>query len=328
VDEQLDSSGVIRDQSRSNEKPFRVSPSRQEILRDFETLIEERKLFGAARDSAILDGAEFDSKVVKKKGKGTRFLIRRVPSRAKLLRLWARFFENAISPCALFEALSAKTHEFEHRENLLLFDKDRVLYDTQIFQEEESVGELTLSFASLIDPTLGVLAFLKGPRLRVVRVEHIRLTAQRSGYASTLFQHYERLFGDLGFNQFRLNASLSIGRYYWAKEGFDFSDKSEIGKRREELRALVKERSLPVTEVEIEQLNHAYDFARFKRERRIPVYRDAEGYYSLKSDDRFREEVLLPIGKAFLLSSAPWEGYKTISAPEPTARATPAPSVS
>ena len=138
------------------------------------------------------------------------------------------------------------------------------------------------------------------------------MTAQRSGYASTLFRHYERLFRDLGFHQFRLNASLSVGKYYWAQEGFDFSDRSEVGRRKAALRALVKERSLPVREVEIGRLNHAYDFARFRRDLRIPVYRDAEGFYSLTAGDRFREEVSLPLGKAFLLSSAPWDGYKTI----------------
>ncbi len=303
---------MIRDQSRADEQPSRVSPSRQEILRDFEKLIEERKLFGAAHDPAVIDGAEFDPKVVRKKGKGTRFLLRKVPSRAKLLRLWMRLFESAISPCALFEALSARTHEFEHRENVLLFGKDWIMYDAEIFEGEEGVGELTLSFASFRDPALGVLAFLKGARLRVVRIEHIRLAARRSGYASTLFHDYERLFGELGFDQFRLSASLSVGKYYWAKEGFDFSDESEIGKRKEKLRALVKERSLPVPEIEIERLSHAHDFARFKRDVRIAVYRDAEGYYSLKADDRFREEVFLPLGKAFLLASEPWEGFKTI----------------
>jgi acetoin utilization deacetylase AcuC-like enzyme len=295
-----------------DENPVRVSRSRQGILQDFEKLIAEGKLFGADRDPAIMDGAEFDPAVIKKKGKGTRFLIRKAPSRAKLLRRWTRLFENAISPCALFDALSARIHEFEHRENLLLFGKDRIIYDTEIFQGEESVGELTLSFASLRDPTLGVLDYFSGARLRVVYIEHIRLTAQRSGYASTLFQYYERLFHDLGFNQFRLSASLSVGKYYWAQEGFDFLDKSEIGKRKQELRALIEKRSLPVREVEISRLNHAYDFARFKREMRIPVYRDAEGFYSLSGDDRFSEEVSLPLGKAFLLSSTPWEGYKTI----------------
>jgi hypothetical protein len=315
---------VLRDENRAAEKSLLVPPSRQEILRDFEKLIAERRLFGAARDPTIIDGAEFDPTLVRKKGKGSRFLIRKVPSRTTLLRRWERVFENAISPCVLFEALSARTHEFEHRESLFLFGMGRILYDTQIFEGNEDVGELTLSFESVRNPKLPMLAYFSGARLRIVHIEHIRLTAQRSGYASTLFRYYERLFRDLGFNEFRLNASLSVGKYYWAQEGFDFSDESEIRKRKAALRALVKERSLPVPETEIERLNHAYDFAGFKREVRILVYRDAEGYYSFKADDRFREEVLLPLGKAFLLCSPPWKGYKTISTPETTGRATPA----
>jgi len=301
---------VSRDQSRAGGDP--VSISRQEILQDLEKLIRDGSLFGADRDPSITDGAEFDRALVKKKGKGTRFLIRKVPPKSKLLRRWARLFENAISPRTLFDALSARIHEFEHREKLLLFSKGRIIYDTEIFQGEESVGELTVSFASLRDPALGMLAYFSGARLRVVYIEHIHLTAQKSGYASALFRHYERLFHDLGFNQFRLSASLSVGRYYWAQEGFDFSDKSEAGRRKAELRALVKERALPVREVEIGRLNHAYDFARFRRELKIPAYRDAEGSYSSKADARFDEDVSLPLGKAFLLCSAPWEGYKTI----------------
>jgi acetoin utilization deacetylase AcuC-like enzyme len=293
---------VISQTIRTNEQPLPISLSRREIFLDFEKLIEERKLFGA----------ELNPTVIKKSGKGTRFLISKTPSKANLLRRWGKLFGILISPCALFEALSFRSDEFSHRENLLLFGKSRILYDAQIFQGEESVGELTLAFASLPDPALGLLALLKGRRLRVVYIEHIRVKAQRSGYASTLFRHYEARFRDLGFHQFRLNASLSIGKYYWAKEGFDFSDTSEIGKRKENLRILIKERSLPVREVEIGRLNHACDFARFKRELRIPAFRDAEGYHSLAADERFTEEILLPLGKAFLLASAPWEGYKTI----------------
>jgi hypothetical protein len=303
---------VVSDQSRTDERSFRVSPSRQEILRDFEKLIAERRLFGAARDPTIIDGSEFEPMLIRKKGKGSRFLIRKVPSRATLARRWERIFENSIAPFALFEALSAKTHEFEHRENLLLFGRRRIIYDTRIFEGNEDVGELTLSFESVRNPKLPMLAYFSGARLRVVHIEHIRLTAQRSGYASTLFRYYERLFRDLGFDQFQLNASLSVGKYYWAKEGFDFADESEIEKRRAALSALVKDRSLPVTESEIEKLNHARDFAGFKTEMRIPVYRDAEGYYSLKADERFCEEVFLPLGKALLLCSEPWKGFKTI----------------
>jgi hypothetical protein len=309
--ERLDSPCVI-DPSRPKEESVRASVSKQEVLRDFEKLIAEGKLHGAARDPSIIDGAEFDPKVVKKKGKGTRFLIRKVPSTAKLLKLWARLFGNRISPCALFEALSARQHEFDHRDNVLLFGRGWIMYDTEIFEEEEGVGELTLSFSSVRDPALGALAFLKGARLRVVRVEHIRLAAHRSGYASTLFRHYEQLFRELGFDQFRLSAALSVGKYYWAKEGFDFSDESEIDRRKENLRALVKERDLPVAEAEIESLRHAYDFASFKRDVRTAAYRDAEGYYWLDRRDPSCEEVFLPLGKAFLLASPPWEGYKAI----------------
>ena len=316
-------SGVIRDPSRENEKPFRISPSRQEILRDFEKLIEEKKLFGAAHDPAIIDGGEFDPTVVKKKGKGTRFLVRKVPpgrscsdaGRASSKTRFRRVTSSRRSPPG---PTSSNTGTI-----LLLFGMDRIIYDADIFHAEESVGELTLSFASVRDPALGLLAYFSGARLRVVRIEHIHLTEQRSGYASALFRRYERFFGDLGFDQFRLSASLSVGKYYWAKEGFDFADASEIGRRKEELRALVKERSVPVTEVEIERLNHAHDFVRFKRDVRIPVYRDAEGYYSFRRDDRFREEVFLPLGKAFLLCSAPWEGYKTIQTNAPAGRGTP-----
>jgi hypothetical protein len=314
---------VIREEGRAKDGPFPGARSRQEILRGFEKLIEEKKLSGAARDPAILDGAEFDRKVVQKKGKGTRFLVRKIPSRAKLLRLWARIFENAISPCALIEALSLKARELEHRETLLLFGRGWIMYEARIFREEESVGELTLGFSSRADPKLGLLALLKGAKLKVVRIEHIRLAAQRTGYASALFRHYEQLFRDLGFHEFRLGASLSVGKYYWAKEGFDFSDESEIGKRREELRALVKEGRLPVSDAEIEGLSRACDFVAFRRDVRIPVYRNDEGYYSFKSDGRFREEIFLPLGKAFLLCSAPWEGYKTIETTPADCRTAP-----
>lgn len=291
---------------------MREAVSQDEILRDFDRLIEEKRLFGAARDPAIVDPGELVPTLVKKRGKGTRFLIRRVPFRRTLLRRWRAVFGTTISPWALFEALAAKTHEFEHHRNLLLFSRNRIIYDTQIHRGEENIGELTLSFAAIRDPAAGVVEFLKGRRRKVVYIEHLRVSVQRAGYASTLFRFYEGLFRNLGFQEFQLNATLSIGKYYWAVEGFDFADPSEIGKRRAELRTFIKERNLAVDEAGIDQLDHAFDFARFRREMKIPVYRDAEGFHAPTRDDRFREEVSLPLGKAFLLCSKPWEGRKAI----------------
>jgi acetoin utilization deacetylase AcuC-like enzyme len=54
------------------------------------------------------------------------------------------------------------------------------------------------------------------------------------------------------------------------------------------------------------------DVAAFRRDLPIPVYRNADGYYATARDATHAEEFRLPLGKAFLLSSDPWDGYKVI----------------
>ena len=272
------------------------------ILRGLEKLIGERNLFGA----------ELTPSILKKEGSGKKFLVSKVLSRRRLLSRWESIFRNLIAPDDLFGLLATGVLEFDHRESLFLFGKDRVIYDTQIYHGDEAVGELTLYFFSVYDRRFGLRGYLRGKRLRYVYIEHVRVREQSSGYASTLFRRYESLFRNLGFNEFRLKASLSVGKYYWAKEGFDCLDRSELRKMRERLRALVREREIPVREMEIDRLNHAYDFALFRRDTKIPAYRNREGYYSLSRDAEYREEFFLPLGKAFLLSSSPWDGHKVI----------------
>jgi acetoin utilization deacetylase AcuC-like enzyme len=116
----------------------------------------------------------------------------------------------------------------------------------------------------------------------------------------------------MGYHQFRLKASLSVGKYYWAKEGFDCLDGSGVEKMKRRLVEMVRAKGLPVRDWEIERLNHAYDVAQFRRDLKIPIYRDREGYYALEQDSVHTEEVIHPLGKAFLLSSDPWDGYKII----------------
>ena len=279
-----------------------VPRSKEEVRRGFDRLTKERKVFGA----------ELDPTVIKKSGKGTRFLVTDPPSRQKLLARWEELFRNRVSPDEFLDAVSAEIQAFRHGENLLLFGKDRVIYDTQILHADVPIGNMTLYFYSEYDHRLGWRAYFAGRRLRVVYIEQIQLREQSSGYASALFQRYEKLFRELGFNQFRLKASLSVGKYYWAKEGFDCAEPSEFAWLKERLRALVRARRLPVTEAEINRLNHAYDLAVFRRDLKIPVYRSGEGYYSLVGDDKHVEERRFPLGKAFLLCTRPWDGYKVI----------------
>ena len=274
----------------------------RDILEGFDRLIAADRLFGA----------ELDSSVIKKSGKGTPFLVRRHPSHHRMLALWRDLFANRVSPQGFLDALAPEVLGLAHADGLLLFGKDRVLYDCQIVRGNEAVGHLTLSFYREREPMFRFLPFPRRPGSRIVYIEGISLSAQSTGYASSLFRHYERLFHGLGFHRFRLKASLSVGKYYWAKEGFDCEDRVQFAGMRENLLALVRRLGLPVEEQEIRRLNNASMVATFRRDLPIPVYRNADGYYATVRDASHTEEFRFPLGKAFLLCSVPWDGYKVI----------------
>jgi len=277
-------------------------PEKDRILNEFSRLIGDRALFGA----------EVNPEILKKSEGGAKFLLREPPSPSKLLALWGALFGNRISPLRLLELLGPTIHGFEHREPLLLFARDRLIYDTRIAHGGEHIGEMTLAFRTEFERGEGLLGLFRGRTLKIVYIENISLREQSSGYASALFRYYEELFGRLGYHQFRLKASLSVGKYYWAKEGFDCLDGSGVAQMKTRLLALIRSKGLPVREWEIDRLNHTYDVALFRKDLKIPVYRNREGYYALERDAEHPEEFFLPVGKAFLLASDPWDGYKVI----------------
>jgi len=274
----------------------------RDILEGFDRLIAEGKIYGAERNPDVL----------KKSGSGESFLAVAVPSLRRLLSVWDRLFGNRVSPVELLRHLAVEIHGFEHREAILLFARGRLLYDCQIFQGKEAVGHLTLDLYRERDRVVPFLPFPTRPGRRVVYIEGISLTRQSTGYASALFRRYERVFHDLGFHLFRLKASLSVGKYYWAKEGFDCSDREQFREIRDRLWDLVWRLDLPVAEQEVRRLTHMSDVAAFRRDLPIPVYRNADGYYATARDASRHEEFRFPLGKAFLLCSAPWDGFKVI----------------
>jgi len=274
----------------------------RDILEGFDRLIAANRLMGAERNPTVL----------KKSGKGAPFLVRKHPSHHRMLAIWKDLFASPGSPEELLTLLSPEVHGFTHGDGLLLFGRDRLLYDCQILRRGEAVGHLTLDLYRERDRVVPFLPFPTRPGRRVVYIEGITLTAQSTGYASALFLRYERLFHDLGFHLFRLKASLSVGKYYWAKEGFDCSDRARFQEMRDRLWALVQRLGLPVAEQEVRRLTHMSDVAAFRRDLKVPVWRDAEGYYTFEPDEAHPEEFLFPLGKAFLLCSDPWDGHKVI----------------
>ena len=276
--------------------------SERDISDGFDRLIAANRLFGAELNPAL----------IKKSGKGALFLFRKLPSRHRMLSLWQDLFSHRISPEALLVELAGGLHWFNHSNVLLLFGKDRVIYDCQIRRANMAIGHLTLALYRERDRVVPFLPFPTRPGRRVVYIDGITLSAQSTGYASFLFRRYERLFHELGFHLVRLNAALSVGKYYWAKEGFDCSDREQFQKMQDRLWALVRKLSLPVAEEEVRRLSHMSDVAAFRRDLKVPVWRDAEGYYTLEHDTAHPEEFLFPLGKAFLLCANPWNAHKVI----------------
>ncbi|HEX9191614.1 MAG TPA: hypothetical protein VF847_05920, partial [Candidatus Deferrimicrobiaceae bacterium] len=274
----------------------------RDIADGFDRLIAANRLFGA----------ELNPSVLKKSGKGAPFLVRKPPLRHRMLALWRDLFEHRVAPGEFLALLSAEVHAMSHGDGHLLFGKDRLLYDCQILQGNEAVGHLTLDLYRERDRIVPFLPFPTRPGRRVVYIEGISLTRQSTGYASALFRRYERLFHDLGFHLFRLKASLSVGKYYWAKEGFDCSDREQFQEMRDRLWDLAWRLDLPVAEQEVRRLTHMSDVAVFRRDIQLPVWRDKEGYYTLERDAAHPEEFRFPLGKAFLLCSPPWDGHKVI----------------
>lgn len=271
----------------------------------FRRLIRRNRLFGA----------EFRADVVTEEGARKKFLAAPVPSRKRLLARWLLLFRNLVSPDDFFDLVSTHVREFDHGENALLMARDRIVYDTRILHGSEIVGEMTLFFQAAMDRDFGVVEYLRGHRRRIVHVDHIRILPRRPGYASALFRHYDALFRSLRFDQFRLSASLSVGKYYWAKEGFHCLDELQFRRMKDGLRELVRSRGLPVAETEIDRVRCACEIARLRQDLEIPVYRSRQGYYALDRSAEHEEERVFPLGKAFLLCSTPWDGYRDISAP-------------
>ena len=150
------------------------------ILEGFDLLIAADRLFGA----------DLDSSVIKKSGKGTPFLVRRPPSHHRMLALWRDLFANRVSPQNLLDALAPEILGLAHGDGLLLFGKGRVLYDCQIVRGNEGVGHLTLSFYREREPVFHFLPFPRRPGHKIVYIEGISLSAQSTGYASSLFRYY------------------------------------------------------------------------------------------------------------------------------------------
>src|SRR5512146_1750643 len=117
------------------------------ILSECSRMIADRALFGA----------EVNPEILKKSESGAKFLIRDPPPPRRLLALWRSLFGNRISPIRLLELLAPTIQTFGHRESMLLFARDRLIYTTRIIHFDEIIGDMTLYFRTEFERGEGFL---------------------------------------------------------------------------------------------------------------------------------------------------------------------------
>jgi acetoin utilization deacetylase AcuC-like enzyme len=281
----------------------------RDILDGFDRLIAAKRLFGAQPNPVVR----------KKIAKGPPRIVCKPPSRRRMLSLWHDLFSHRVSPEDFLRFLARDVLGVMHADGILLFEKNRLIYDCRVVRGEgkEDVGHLTIAFYRERKPSVSWLPYPTRPGRGVVFIEGIVFSVQNTGYATSLFRGYEHFFLDLGFHRFGVKAALSVGKYFWAKQGFDCVERIQFGRVREDLHAFVRSLDLPVEEQEIRRLNHMVDVAEFRQDIRVPVWRESEGYYAIRQDENYTEKFVYPLGKAFLLCGDPWDGYKIICADTP-----------
>ena len=106
------------------------------------------------------------------------------------------------------------------------------------------------------------------------------------GIGSALYESQERLYRELGVEKVSLLA-VDVGRYVWAKQGFDCDSRSQLSDMAEEFAAFLAREGLET----FTEIKHLWDIACF----------DIKGV-------RFEE---YPVGKSWMLRAAnSWSGFR------------------
>lgn len=265
-------------------------------------------------DRKALMGVSFNTEINKKKGGYNKFFSVNPLPIPKIYKIWDWIMDNSVTPEEFHKTLQFNQMSFKHSMPLLLIGEGKIVYNTTIDFEKEEVGRLSLIFSAKRDLRYGLKGFFKNVKLKEVHIEDIELKVQSSGYTSLMFKEYEKLFGRLGFNRITLFAALNIGKYFWAKKGYDFINRSDLLNKKKYLKEIIQTKNIPVKVEEIEGINSAYDLADFgkKEGQMLPAYCNSSGFYKLEKDDEYSSPGSFHIGKSFLLSTEPWNAYKPL----------------
>lgn len=158
-------------------------------------------------------------------------------------------------------------------------------------RDGREIGDLTRSFERLADGG--------------IHVHHdymsLRGRAQGGGYAAEVYRRGFALYAGLGGNKassyVSILANIDVGKYAWARQGFDFMDPGEAASYRRRLKDWLQSKGKTISDDQLNRLNHTWDFA---------LLNDGNRYEAPTN----REQVHL--GKAFMLSQGSWGAKRKI----------------
>jgi hypothetical protein len=145
---------------------------------------------------------------------------------------------------------------------------------------------------------------------------------RNKGFSLAFNGRAEELYNKLGVKEIRLEANISVGKYAWAKQGYDYSYPGERTWVVKGFARWLKGKGNPLSREEAKTLmdGHSWDLASYDNGKTYPVtLYDDDGNIDVRG--RF------PAGKAFLLADwnlfdymeeACWEGVKNLSPDSPS----------
>lgn len=138
---------------------------------------------------------------------------------------------------------------------------------------------------------------------------------QGTGFGRGFYEHAERHYGDLGVHRAELHADVTVGKYAWAKHGYDFASERERGQMWERFKDWADHHGHTFPKRDYDQLKKrgsAWDLANYDPAgERIHTVAHDEQTGATHVDGRYH------LGKAFLLSPAAgdgWHGVKHLAA--------------
>lgn len=195
-------------------------------------------------------------------------------------------------------------------------------YSTTVDTLAEGIGKVALT-GSILDPQGAHVGSFERLITRdgrgQVTVDHSYLQVNQEmkvGFAQEFNAQAEERYRDWGVHRITLYADISVGKYCWARQGYDWSDPDDGAKLRHQFYNFCKSQGHHVDEDTLSALAHPWDIAGYDSGDEVTI----QGHPATTGGTDWVVDGSFPLGKAFFLAdpqrtryaSDHWHGVKVL----------------